>query len=139
MNKFVLLALLLLPTTLFADTTKIRFSQGWIKQLPPVIPLRAGYIEIENRSKQAHRIIAFQSTWFDSVEMHESLLQDGIMKMVPLDGIDIAAEGKASLKPGGKHLMLNAPRQALQIGESVELTVTFEDGSSQTIELEVRQ
>lgn len=139
MKKSLLLTLLLLSTSVLADTSKINFNQGWIKQLPPVIPVRAGYVEIENKSKQNHEIIAFQSSWFDTVEMHESLLQDGVMKMVQLDSISLPAQGKVTLQPGGKHLMLMTPQQALQIGDRVDVIVTFADGSSITIELEVRQ
>ena len=139
MKQIPLALLCLFAFGAFADTSRIDFSGGWIKQLPPVVPMRAGYLTIENRSARNHRISAIQSQSFDSVEVHESKLQDGVMKMVELDSIELPAGARVELKPGGKHLMLIGPEHNLQVGERVQVTITFDDGSAQRVQLEVRQ
>ena len=72
MKKIALLALLLFSTLSQADSSKIRFNDGWIKQLPPVIPMRAGYLQISNPTDQAHTITALHSDAFEKIEMHET-------------------------------------------------------------------
>lgn len=140
MKRLLPYFLLLLTLPLQADTTSIRFSDGWIKQLPPVVPMRAGYVTISNPSKQAHEIIAFQSESFERVEMHESQLDDeGVLRMVQLESIVLPAESSVELRPGGKHLMLVSPLNDLQTGDRVNLTVTFQDGSAQRLEFEVKR
>lgn len=143
MKKFLLIALALvpvfMPSSILADTSKLRFIDGWIKQLPPVVPMRAGYLQINNPGKQEHEIIAFQSDAFDRIEMHESKMQDGMMKMVELESLMLPAGGTVELKPGGKHLMLINPTQNLEVGDRFYVVVTFADETSQRIQLEVRK
>ncbi len=125
--------------TLMADSSQVLFKNGWIKQLPPVVPMRAGYMSIENNSEQQLEIIAFQSDAFERVEMHETLMQDGIMKMQEQESFILPARSRVELNPGGKHLMLISPKQAMQLGDDINLVVTFSDNSTQAIQLEVRQ
>jgi len=139
MKKFIFLAFLLASSSACSESSNIQFIDGWIKQLPPVIPMRAGYIQIQNSSAEAKQIIAVQSDAFEKVEMHETRMSDGMMKMIELKSIDLPAKNSVALKPGGKHLMLISPKQSLQIGDIIKLTATFADESSQQIELEVRK
>ena len=139
MKKLLLCALVGFTPLLHADTSKIRFSQGWIKHLPPVVPMRAGYLTIANNSKQAHEIIAFQSESFERVELHETMMLEGTMSMVELDSLPLPANASEELKPGGKHLMLIQPKESLDIGDDINVTVTFEDGSSKRVQLEIRR
>ena len=138
-KKFFLTSLILFSSTIMADGTQVKFVDGWIKQLPPMVPMRAGYMKIENPTKQPVEIIAVQSDAFERVEMHETLMEDGVMKMVEQDTIELPAKSQVELKPGGKHLMLITPKQTMQLGDDIELTITFSDDTSQRIQLEVRQ
>lgn len=139
MKKILLLSLLLFSGSVYSDNSQIQFIDGWIKQLPPVVPMRAGYLQIKNKSAQAQEIVAIQSSAFEKVEMHESKMEDGMMKMIELKSLKIPAKNKIELKPGGKHLMLISPVNALQIGDKVELIATFEDESSQSFLLTVKK
>lgn len=139
MKRLLLLLLIGLAPAIHADTSQIRFTKGWIRHLPPVVPMRAGYVQINNNSKQAHEIIAFESEDFDRVELHETMIVDGAMSMMELDSLPLPANSTEELKPGGKHLMLIRPRQPLEIGQDVKLTVSFQDGTSQTIRFEVKK
>ena len=56
-----------------------------------------------------------------------------MMKMRRIDKIDIPANGQASLRPGGLHVMLIGLNQVIEVGKPVELTLVFSDGQRQTI------
>jgi copper(I)-binding protein len=122
----------------YGDSSQIEFEGAWIKQLPPVVPMRAGYLSISNESNAPMSIVAAQSEAFESVEMHETLMADGVMKMVQRDAIELPAKSTVELKPGGAHLMLITPRQNLAIGDKVAIEVTFNDDTSRKVEFEVR-
>lgn len=139
MKNVLVISLLLLSGLACSDTQKVQIVDGWIKQLPPVIPMRAGYLQINNLSTQTQEIIAVQSDAFESVELHETIISDGMMKMIEMESINLPAKSTVEFKPGGKHLMLIAPKQSLQIGDEVELIITFSDDTTQRIELEVRK
>lgn len=140
MQKILYLTVLLFTSfPLFSDTSRLEFHDGWIKQLPPVIPMRAGYVKINNPASTAKKIVGIQSPAFEKVEMHESLMADGMMKMEQLPDIEIPAKAMVEFKPGGKHMMLISPLKTLKLGDQVEISITFGDGSSQSTLLEVRK
>lgn len=85
----------------------------------------AGYLAIENSGPKADRLVAITSPDFARVEMHDTVSEGGMKKMVKLDGVDIAAGSTLEFTPGGKHLMLFDPTKPLKNGDSVKMTLTF--------------
>ncbi|MDJ0882013.1 MAG: copper chaperone PCu(A)C [Gammaproteobacteria bacterium] len=138
MFKYFFLAILWLPSLVIADSTLVSFSNGWIKQLPPVVPMRAGYMQIENTGEKEQTIIAIQSEQFERVEMHETKMSDGMMQMEELYNLVIPAKSSVELKPGGKHLMLITPTVSLEVGDTVDITVTFSDETAQRVQLKIK-
>jgi len=61
------------------------------------------------------------------------------MKMRQVKEIAVKAGGQAELKPGSYHVMLIDLKAPLKEGETVPLTLTFDDGSSQTIDAPVKK
>ena len=54
--------------------------------LPPSVPVRAGYMTLHNPGENAVSILqAVRSDAFASVEIHRSSMQDGMMRMDPVD------------------------------------------------------
>ena len=136
MRCFFLLLALLLPATGFAQ---LEFSDAWIKNLPPAVPVRAGYLTIHNPRSRAVSIVALRSEAFASVEIHQTRMQDGMMRMDPVPNLTIAPGETVQLAPGGLHLMLMQPAQPTRPGEIHRITIEFDDGSMQTLELTVRK
>ena len=75
--------------------------------------MSAGYMSFTNNTSDAINITHVVSAEFDAVEMHESLVEDGVAKMRPIETLVIPANSSVSLQPGGKHLMLMRPTGAL--------------------------
>ena len=60
-------------------------------------------------------------------------MDNQIMRMRALpDGLALPAGQAVPLAPGGHHLMLMRPRQALPAGSTVPMTLTFRDPDGQT-------
>jgi copper(I)-binding protein len=139
MKKFYFLVLLLLSGTAQSAGSDIKFTEGWIKQLPAIVPMRAGYIQINNPSALEISIVALHSDAFEKVEIHETMMADDMMKMVELDSLLLPPKSAVQLKPGGKHLMLVNPTQSLNIGDSITLQITFSDLTTQTTQLLIKK
>jgi len=139
MKTITLLFLLSVSVMARASGTDVEFSGGWIKQLPPVVPMRAGYIQISNPANTAVSIVDLHSEAFEKVEMHETTMADGMMKMIKLDSIPLAPKSTVELKPGAKHLMLINPVLALRIGDNVSVQVTFSDLTTQVTHFVVKK
>ena len=136
--RSVLAVILILATTpVIGDVLKI--SDAWIKNLPPVVPMRAGYMTIENNTDQAIKIIGAESEVFTAVEIHETIEKDGMMSMQPVSILSIPAGTEAKLTPGGMHLMMMQPEEDLKPGDLVSITLKFDDGSTQTLQMTVRK
>ena len=75
----------------------------------PGVRMGAGYLSLSNTTSQTILITKVLSPNFDSVEMHESVLEDGISRMYKLDELVILPGQTVHFEPGGKHLMLRHP------------------------------
>jgi copper(I)-binding protein len=53
-------------------------------------------------------------------------MDNGVMRMRPLEGLDVPKDGTVELKPGGTHVMLMGLKQPLQSGATLELDLKFE-------------
>ncbi|MCF6323380.1 MAG: copper chaperone PCu(A)C [Gammaproteobacteria bacterium] len=90
-----------------------------------------------NTNQEAVRLINIESDHFESVEMHEMAVVDGLMTMRQLSGLLVPANGSVKLTPGGKHLMLKGPKQEVNITQNIDVVLTFESGETQAISLKV--
>lgn len=63
----------------------------------------------------------------------------GMMKMRQVEKIPVPADGTVELKPGGYHVMLFDLKKALAVGDTVEVTLTFEKAGQMTLTAEVRE
>ncbi|MBX3285843.1 MAG: copper chaperone PCu(A)C [Acidimicrobiales bacterium] len=63
----------------------------------------------------------------------------GSMTMREVDSIELPAGEAVELKPGGYHVMLIDLVKPLEVGEKIELTLTFEKAGEQTVTAEVRE
>ncbi|NCC28249.1 MAG: copper chaperone PCu(A)C, partial [Gammaproteobacteria bacterium] len=73
------------------------------------------------------------------VELHTHVEEDGMMRMRRIEKIEIPAGETVTLKPGGLHVMLIGLKQPLEPGDTVDLALTFEDGSRIPVQAPVRR
>ena len=69
----------------------------------------AGYLELANHSRNTINITRVSSPEFESVEMHETIIENDVARMRPLAILPIAPGATASFERGGRHLMLLRP------------------------------
>lgn len=137
MKFFLLLGLLISSFSVSADALVIK--DAWIKNLPPGIPMRAGYMVLENNSEKSLIIVAIESEVFTQVDMHETYEKDGMMSMRPLASLTIAAGTTVELAPGGIHLMMMQPQKTLKPGDRAAITLQFDDASTQSLQMIVKK
>jgi periplasmic copper chaperone A len=99
----------------------------------------AAYLTIVNNGNSADRLDKVESTIAGSTELHQSVMKDNVMSMVPVDGIDVPAKGRVDLKPGGYHIMLVGIKQDLKLGDKIHLTLVFEKAGKIEVDADVKQ
>jgi copper(I)-binding protein len=98
----------------------------------------AGYFDFSYNYKVPDRIIAVASPAFKRVEMHDSVTDGGMKKMVKLDMLDLPSKSSIKFAPGGKHLMLFDTTKALKAGELIKVTFVFAERDPIDVLFEVK-
>lgn len=85
----------------------------------------AVYLTIHNPTGAADRLIGATTSAAKRAALHAHLHENGVMRMRPIEAVDIPAHGMAELKPGGDHLMLMGLSAPLRMGAEFPLTLRF--------------
>ena len=112
---------------------EVTFKNAWIRSPLPGQSVAAGYCDIANNGSRTVAIVGFSGAV--RVEMHETIDDDGMVRMRPLKSLAIAPKTTVSLVPGGKHLMLFDLNSNL---EQVTLKAVFADHSERAVTFAVR-
>ena len=98
----------------------------------------AAYMVIENTGASVDRLVKVESDAAANVELHQSLMEGDVMKMLPVEAVEIPGKGKAELQPGSYHVMLLGLKQDLKEGEKIHLKLTFESAGVLELDAEIR-
>lgn len=99
----------------------------------------AVYMVLENSGKTDDVMIKAVTSVSKMVELHETKMDDTVMKMVHVGRFELPAGQKVELKPGGKHIMLMGMQKGLAVGDTFTLTVTFEKAGDVELTVTVRE
>ena len=136
MLRPMLLLLLAFPGFALAE---LEISNPRVKNLPPSVPVRAGYMTLHNPESKAVSIVSLNSDAFGSIEIHQTIAQDGMMRMERVPTLTIEPDSTVQLAPGGLHLMMMNPVEPTRIGDRLEILILFDDGSEQKLEMWVQK
>ena len=118
----------------------IKVSDAWARPSMGMDRAGAAYLVIENTGSEDDVLLGAASDAAATVEIHETTAgSDGMMTMSPIDSLPIAAGETVRLEPGGYHIMLIELTGELVVGESIEITLSFESAGEVTVSAEVRE
>ena len=104
----------------------------------PNAPVAGGFMTITNSGKTDDRLIAASSDIAERVEIHEMAMENDVMRMRELpDGLSIPAGATVELKPGGFHIMFMDLNTGLSQGDTVTVTLEFEQAGETTLTMPV--
>lgn len=118
---------------------EVQIKDPYARAVPEGQLNSAAFMQIENTGNKDLAIVSGSSEASDVVELHTHTNDNGVMRMRKVDKIDLPAQQSVELKPGGLHVMLIGLKQGLNEGDTVELNLTFSDGTSQTIQTPVKK
>lgn len=98
------------------------------------------YFVIDNPGTEEDSLLAAQTDAAQSAELHRSAMDDhGAMSMEHQEQVPVPAGGKVEFAPGGLHVMLVGLDEALQPGDNLSLTLTFEKAGEMNLTVPVRE
>ena len=114
-------------------------SQTWTRATPNGAKIGGGYLTIENKGSTPDRLVGGSGDVAGKIEVHEMAMDNGVMKMRPLDkGLTIEPGKTVKLAPGGYHLMMFDLKAQLKQGDKVPVTLEFEKAGKVTVSLDVQ-
>lgn len=117
---------------------QVTVSQAWVRATVPQQKATGAFMRLTSRSDA--RLVAARSPVAGVVEVHETTMTNDVMRMRPVEAVELPAGKTVELEPGGYHIMLMDLRRPLTEGESVVLTLVVEnkDGKRENVEVKAR-
>jgi periplasmic copper chaperone A len=137
MNKIsVLLATLLSASAFAQDATigTISITHPWARATPGAVKNSAAFMVFSNKGA-ADKLLSVTGDIAREIQIHSMVTEAGVMKMREIKSLDIPANGKAELKPGGYHVMLIGLKDGLKEGEKFPLKLKFEKAGEITVQV----
>lgn len=133
MGKIVLAVLLFVGA--MSAQAQIVVAKPWVRSTVPGQSVAGAFMKIESGTPVA--LVGASSPAAGRVEIHESSMEGGVMRMRPVARINVAPGKPVELKPGGYHIMMMDIVKPLAAGGSVPLRLTFERAGqpAQTIDV----
>lgn len=129
MKKLIIASLIGLSTTAWAQATTVKVEDAWVRGTVASQKATGAFMRITSSANA--RLISASSPVAEVVEIHEMAMENDVMRMRQVQGVDLSAGKATELKPGGFHVMLMGLKAPVTGGETVPITLTFEDASKQ--------
>ena len=117
----------------------LHIDAPYVRLAPPQAQATGAFMQIRNTSDAERKLVKAESPVAKTVELHNHVNENGVMKMRPVTHIVVPAHGKAELKPGSYHIMLIEMKSELKEGDLVPISMSFDDGSTSEVEATVRK
>ncbi len=131
LKRLVASSLLLLATagTALAQVTVV---DPWVRATVAAQKASGAFMTLT--AARDARLVEARSPVAGVVEIHEMAMEQNVMRMRAVPGLDLPAGKAVELKPGGYHVMLLDLKKTLAAGETVPITLTFvgKDGRKTT-------
>ncbi len=124
----LIIVILLTATSLAGADSGLQVSEPWIREAPPTSRVLAGYLTLVNTGDNTMTVTAISSPDFKNAEIHRTVIEAGVARMLPVKQLEVPAGGQLMLEPGGHHLMLFDPLRTLTAGETVTLIIHMNNG-----------
>ena len=125
-----------LPSAVFRAGA-LTVEQPWARATPGGAKV-GGYMRITNTGTTSDRLVGGSVAAAGRFEVHEMSNQDNVMRMRPVDSLEVKPGETVELRPGGFHAMFLDLREPLKEGDRVRGTLVFEKAGSLDIEYIVR-
>lgn len=116
---------------------QITVQEPYVRLAPPNAPATGAFMVLKNNGDKDVKLLKADNPASKVTELHNHINDNGVMKMRPVAAVEIKAKGEAVLKPGSLHVMLIDLKAPLKEGDSVPLMLSFDDGSSKTVDAKV--
>jgi len=125
--------------SLAGQAAPVEAQAAWVRLPAPSKTETAAYMVIVNHGSSARAVVAVSCEQAATAEMHEMRMDGKLMRMNQIQRIDVPANGKTTLAPNGLHVMLLGLKSHPAVGNTMQLTLTLDDGTKVPVTATVRK
>ena len=115
----------------------LHIDHPFARATPPGARSGGVFLSVENQGAQTDRLLTVSTPAAGSAELHQMVLDAGVMRMRAVAGVDVKPGDRLVLQPGGYHVMLADLKRPLRAGDHFPLTLGFEKAGSIEVNVEV--
>jgi copper(I)-binding protein len=119
-----------------AAAAQVTVSDPWVRGTVAGQTTTGAFMQLKAAADAT--LVAASSPLAQIVEIHQMKMDGGMMKMSAIERLPVPAGKTVQLSPGGYHVMLMGIAKPLKDGETVPLTLTFEDKGGKKTNVEVK-
>jgi periplasmic copper chaperone A len=101
--------------------------------------VHVAYMTIVNRGATDQVIVSAESTDYERIELHRSVIKNGVSTMQSIDEVRVPANGRVEFAPTGLHLMLIGPRRPQAVDGHVQIVLRLSGGGEVDVSAVVRR
>ena len=113
------------PVWAHPDAAHVQADNAWARASVQGQQATGAFMQLT--AKEPLRLVGVETSVAQVGEIHEMKMEGDVMRMRPMDGLDLPPGQMVELKPGGYHLMFQQLKAPLQEGTEVPVTLVFED------------
>ena len=137
---FVLFIFFISPISMtYANNYSIDIEDAWIRAMPSKAMSTAAFMKITNKFSNEVKLISVDIDGVQSVELHKTVSDGKIMRMVKQSHIPLPANSSLILKPGSWHIMMIGLEKQFPEGSIHQVQLNFDNGFKQNIKIKVKK
>ena len=138
-KSMVTLGLLASFSAFAAENMHVEILDPYVRLAPENAQNSAAFLRLKNNSDVPIVLVEANNPASKVTELQEHKHEDGVMKMVKIDSIDLIPQQETELKPGSLHIMLIGLKEPLKEGQSIDFTLKFKDETTKTFSAVVKK
>ena len=120
-----------------ATQGQVEIRAPWVRGTVPGQTATGAFMEL--KSEKGASIVGADSPLAGSVEIHETRMEGGVMKMRPVPRLELPSGKTVELKPGGDyHVMLLGIKRLLKKGDVVPIRLKIQSAGEPVKTVEIR-
>ncbi len=129
-----LITLLLLCISALAQAQLPEVKDYWLQAAPPNATVMAAYGTLNNTLDRDIILVDAYSPAFAMTMIHQSIVVDGVAKMIHQDELVIKPNDKLTFKPGSYHIMLMQPKFKINKGDEIKINLIYKQGNKKIVQ-----
>lgn len=135
--KKILATLAVLLVACSSSAPSFSVSKQWARTSPMDATMGVVYFTVTSPTADTLTGVKVDPSVAAMAQMHETVMDNGAMKMQEVASVDLPAGTAVEFKPGGYHIMLMQLAAPLKVGSSITLTLELAKAGSVTVSVPV--